>query len=139
MRATSAAGCVTLLLAGANVLILPAAVVGVIAGTSGLRLTDRDLDPVRLRLGVALVASVLALVGNAASGDPGLTAAGVAAAVCFTVAWSTCDRLRRERRLAWGVRHREAMERLRQLDQRRTALRDGHPPPPDQQASGSRG
>lgn len=104
---------------------MPAAIVGVLAGSVGLLRPGYDLDASSLRLGVALIVSVVSLFANAATGDVVLAGSGVVATVALGTAWESCQRLRRDRRMAWGARQRVVLERSAQLQQRHAALRDG--------------
>ena len=138
VRAAAVAGCVGLVATGVNVLLMPAAIIGLLAGVSGVRRAGDDLDAAGMRLGVALLVSVLVAVLSVMSGSGVLAAAGVLTVVMFALAWRSCEQLRRQRRSDWGVKQREVLDRDAELHQRRDALRNapvvdhGHPgePPP---------
>lgn len=117
------AGCVGLVATGVNVLLMPAAIVGLLAGVSGVRRAGDDLDA-GMRLGVALLISVLVAVLSVMSGSGVLAAAGVVTVAMFALAWRSCEQLRRQRRSDWGVKQRGILERHAELHQRRDALRN---------------
>lgn len=119
------ASCFGLVASGVNVLLMPAAIVGLLAGISGVRRAGDDLDATSLRLGVALLTSILLAVGALMSGSGVLGATGVATVAMFALAWRSCEQLRRSRRAEWGVRQRQFLDRQSQLHQRRDALRNG--------------
>lgn len=124
VRTAAVLGCVGLAVAGLNVLLMPAAIVGLLAGIAGIRRAGHDLDAAGLRLGVALLVSVLVAMLTLISGNRTLGTTGIAAVVMFTVAWRTCQSLARHRRRAWGVRQHDILDRQAQLHRRRDALRD---------------
>lgn len=124
VRAAAVLGCVGLAVAGLNVLLMPAAIVGLLAGIAGIRRTGDDLDAAGLRLGVALLVSVLVAVLTPMSGNRMLGTTGIATVVMFAVAWRTCQQLDRQRRRARGVRQRDILDRQARLHGRRAALRD---------------
>jgi hypothetical protein len=124
VRVAAVAGCLGLVATGVNVLLMPAAIVGLLAGVSGVRRAGDDLDAASLRLGVALLISVLLSLFTLMSGSGVLAATGVVTVAMFTLAWRGCEQLRRARRADWGVRQREILDRQAQLHQRREALRN---------------
>jgi hypothetical protein len=124
VRAAAVAGCLGLVAIGVNVLLMPAAIVGLLAGISGVRRAGDDLDAAALRLGVALLTSVLLALSTLLSGSGVLAATGVATVAMFALAWRSCEQVRRSRRSEWGVRQREILDRQAQLHQRRDALRN---------------
>ncbi len=124
VRAAAVAGCLGLVATGVNVLLMPAAIVGLLAGISGVRRAGDDLDAAALRLGVALLTSGLLAFGALMSGSGVLAATGVATVAMFALAWRSCEQLRRSRRAEWGVRQRELLDRQTQLHKRRDALRN---------------
>lgn len=133
VRAAAVAGCVGLVATGVNVLLMPAAIIGLLAGVSGVRRAGDDLDAAGMRLGVALLVSVLVAVLSVMSGSGVMAAAGVLTVAMFALAWRSCEQLRRQRRSDWGVKQREVLDRDAELHQRRDALRNapvvdhGHP------------
>ena len=58
--------------------------------------------------------------------------AGVLSFGAFLVAWRLCERLREDRRRAWGVSQGLAMQRYRELHDRQRALRDAVRRDPDE-------
>lgn len=135
VRAAAVAGCLGLMAASVNVLLMPATVVGLVAGLGGVRRAGDDLDAAGMRLGVALLVSTLVAAGSVMSGSGILGATGVATVTMFAVAWHSCQHLRRQRRLDWGVRQRQILDHQAQLQQRRDALRNapaGAPRPSDE-------
>lgn len=124
VRAAAVVGCLGLVATGVNVLLMPAAIVGLLAGISGVRRAGDDLDAAALRLGVALLTSVLLALGALMSGSGVLAATGVGTVTMFALAWRSCEQLRRSRRAAWGVRQREFLDRQAQVQKRRDALRN---------------
>lgn len=124
IRVTALVGAAGLLGAGSNVLILPAAIVGLLAAAAGIRRLGDDLDAAGLRLGVAVLVSAIVAPLAFLSGDGMLATAALMALSMFVFAWTACDRLRRHRRRAWGGRQRQLLDRQAQLRQRQHALRD---------------
>ena len=133
VRAAAVAGCVGLVATGVNVLLMPAAIIGLLAGVSGARRAGDDLDAAGLRLGVALLVSVLVAVLSVMSGSGVLAAAGMVTVAMFALAWRSCEQRRRQRRSDWGVKQRKILDRHAELHQRRDALQNapvvdhGHP------------
>lgn len=125
VRGAAVTGCLGLVATGVNVLLMPAAIVGLLAGISGVRRAGDDLDAASLRLGVALLTSILLAFGALMSGSGVLGATGVATVAMFVPAWRGCEQLRRSRRAEWGIRQRQFLDRQAQLHQRRDALRNG--------------
>lgn len=124
VRAAAVAGCLGLVATGVNVLLMPATIVGLLAGIGGVRRAGDDLDAAALRMGVALLTSVLLAIGTSMSGSGSLAAAGVVTIATFALAWRSCEQLRRSRRSEWGVKQRKILDRQAQLHQRRDALRN---------------
>ena len=124
IRAVAVVGCLGTLVAGANVLLLPAAIVGLLAGVAGVRRLGDALEAASLRLGVALVVSGVLAVFSVASGVPTMAVVGLVTVVAFAVAWRACERLRADRRAAWGVQQRDGLARDAALHRRRDELRD---------------
>lgn len=125
IRGATWAGIAALLLTGVNLLFLPAAVVGILAAVAGLRQIRHDIEAATLRLGAALLASLVVAVGGVIAGS-GIVAApaGILSLVAFVVAWRAADRLREDRRRAWGVRQGLILQRDRELHERQRALQD---------------
>lgn len=124
VRAAAVAGCLGLVATGVNVLLMPAAIVGLLAGISGVRRAGDDLDAASLRLGVALLTSVLLAFGALMSGSGVLAATDAATVAMFALAWRSCEQLRRSLRAEWGVKQREVRDRQAQLHRRRDTLRN---------------
>lgn len=129
IRISAFAGIGALLLTGLNLLFLPAAIVALVVAVAGLRQVPNDLEAASLRLGAAVIASGIVAVGGVVTGA-GIVAApaGVLSLVAFLVSWQLCERLRVDRRRAWGVRQGLTMQRDRELSERQRALQDGKIP-----------
>ena len=124
IRMVTAVACLALAAVGTNVLLMPAAIVGLLAGGLGIRRLGDDLEAAGLRLGVAVLVSAIVAVFCLASGVLGMALLGILALVLFTTAWRACERLRRTRRLAWGTQQRQVLDRQAELHRRQAALRD---------------
>lgn len=121
-----------LLVAGTNLLVLPAAVVAlgaVVVEGSTLR---RSAEAALLPAGVALVAGGVVAVANLLSGDPLLGGAGVVAFVLLTAGWVTLQRARSDEHAAWADGFAGLVARDRRLHARRDALRNAPTARPDQ-------
>lgn len=126
IRSTAIAGVAALVLTGVNLLFLPAAIVGLVVAVAGVRRVGDDLEAASLRLGAAVIAALVVAIGGIVAGS-GIVAApaGVLSFVAFTLSWRACERLRVDRRRAWGVHQSLVMQRDRELSERQRALRDG--------------
>lgn len=130
IRGAALGGVAALVLTGVNVLFLPAAILGVLLGVTGIRHVGDDPEAASLRLGAALIASSIVAIGGLIAGSGVVAApAGVLAALAFAVSWRACENLRADRRRAWGIRQGLVLQRDRELSDRQRALRDGQLPP----------
>ncbi len=118
VRTAGVMGVVTQALVGLmSIVIFPAALVSLLAGAAGVRLVGRDREASSMRFGVALLASLVGLVFGFASG-PMLATATVSTG-SYAAAWVLVQRLERESRTAFGIKHRAWERRQAELAERR--------------------
>lgn len=132
VRWLALAGCAALVMTLVNVIVLPAAVVGMLAGVAAARLVSRNLEQASLRLGVALLVSVVVTFASLAMADPYLGGAGALAGLSFFTSWRICEQARDNRRRAWGMRQRDILARQHELARRRDAPLTAQPAHPEQ-------
>ncbi len=136
-RILGAAGCLLLLLIGTNLILLAAVAFGLLAGVTGTCKIATDPDRAHLSLGAAIVATTVLL--PALSSSVPLAVVDLVAVGCFVGAWHTVDRLRTERRRAWGVRQKDILARQQELATRKHALANRPRHHPDDVPARSRG
>lgn len=125
VRLAALVSSLALLVQGAVVISVPAAIIGAGGALLGARRVGRAPSEAELPLGVALVASLLTGLPSMFAGTSELVVAAVLATTSTWFGWRTCRELAARRRRTWGVGQLEGLQRLRELDDRRAT---GHPP-----------
>ena len=108
----------------ANLVLFPSVTVAVVAAITGVRHIRRDDDAAVLRLGVALLASLVASGLALLSGSLVFLLVAWTSSGLFLEAWRRTRVVATERRRAWGIKHQDIVDRRIALEQRRDALRD---------------
>lgn len=127
VRVLGTVGVVTQFLVGLmGIIIFPAAFVSFFGGIAGIRLVGRDLEAASMRLGVALLASLVGLLFGMVAALPMAVAAAVSSG-CFGGAWWLVQQLGSEDRAAFGIKHRDWEHRNTAAHVRREELRNRLP------------
>lgn len=107
-----------------NLVLFPSVVITIVAGITGVRRLERDDDDAVLRLGVALVTSLIASGLSILSGAAVLVVVAWASSGFLLAAWLRLRVLAADRRRSWAIRHQDITRRRIELEQRQQALRD---------------
>lgn len=124
IQVVSVVSLLLLLAAGGVAFALPAVGVGLIGTVVGLGCLARDLDEAVHWLGVAVIASGVVLLIHLLGGDLGFLLLSVLSAAGYLLAWDGAQRRRAAHRREVGRKQRASIERARELDRRREALRN---------------
>ena len=108
----------------ANLFLFPSALITVVAGVTGARRIERDDDDAVLRIGVALLTSLVASVLAVFSGALAFVVVAWSSSGLLLAAWVLLRALAADRRRSWGIKQQDILRRRLELEQRRDALRD---------------
>ena len=123
----STAAVPALAVAGSNLLVLPATLIGLGGIGLALRGLRRSSESAAMPLGVALVATTVVALAAVMSGEVVVALSGPVAAAFLGLAHARLLRARRAEHAAWAERFGRTMERDRELQRRHDARLTGPP------------